>query len=227
VEPLLPGASWLYDIVEDGKKTTETQTVSRRATTFKGKQVYETTSKRPGEDKDVDVEGIGPHGESILYQVKDEDGPMTFDPPIATPAAMKVGQHVHLQGKVVAYLDSYRLTGTYSIDIDALRTQRVTVRAGTFRTLKLRAALAVSLSHHGSGLDLVMTATGTDTDWVAKGVGSVKGISTFHAEADGNGRHFEEESVETQALRSFDIPATRARAARPMFSAVEIPLGVF
>jgi hypothetical protein len=80
------------------------------------------------------------------------------------------------------------------------------VPAGTFATVKVRIKLDFSVEYHKNGDDLVMKSVGTETEWLAKGVGTIKNVQKTHFDDTTNGRREVSDGTEIDVLRSYSIP---------------------
>jgi len=191
--PLADGNSWTYSV--DGFST-DTVTVSPGTTLINGVatkglqhsggwMAYYTN----------DTNGIRQHGEF------DPSGTLAFNPPVVyVPGTTDVSDVVNTSGTVTFSMPSISATPfifnyTNTAVVEAFET--ITVPAGAFKTLRVRATLRI----FGTSQDVPIDITLVGTDWYAKLIGIMKYVG---ADSDG---------TETAVLTSTNI-------VPPIFSSI-------
>jgi hypothetical protein len=104
-----------------------------------------------------------------------------------------------LQGTIVMPGDPQApASGTYSMEMQQIGQETITVPAGTFETIKIQSNTMVEIISSFSGAELPIKFSGTTVTWYAPGVGYVKVTEN----GDYGGELF---SVNTE-LQSYNIP---------------------
>jgi len=80
--------------------------------------------------------------------------------------------------------------------------------AGTFSTVKIQSSISIVLTYNKAGHKISLSMSGTDSLWLAKGIGKVREILTSHTETNINGRRKVEDGICKDALRSYTSPTT-------------------
>jgi len=150
---------------------------------------------------EVNYENFSSSGQIQLHGIGDDSLSMVFSPPVAFPKLAKVGQRTVMDGKIDMVEDSVRIRGIYHSEIRVLANEKVQVRAGTFNCVKVQFTIDLSLKFQKHAMHMI----DTQTDWMAKGVGSVKWTEKSHTETTDNGRHKVEESLSKSSLSSYSI----------------------
>jgi len=203
--PLIPGSTWAYDIVDDGKHLTSTESIATQTKRIHGERAFQRISDWSDGTRDISLENFSAGGQLHLHRAGDNSTQLTFSPAVAFPKLARVGQRVQTQGRL-DITDSVHLTGTYHTDVQVIGTERITVPAGTFASIKVRMKLDISVEYHKNGDNLVMRVVGTETEWLAKGVGTIKNVQKTHSDETTNGRRKVSDGVEIDVLRSYSIP---------------------
>jgi len=200
--PLAAGSQWVYHIVDDGQRRTDTETISSGMKRMHAQMVWQRViDSSDGSGQNVNYENFSTSGQIQLHGVGDDSLSLIFSPPIVFPKLARVGQRAVTDGKLDAISDSGRTRGTYHSDIRVLGNEKVRVRAGTFNCLKVQFTVDISLKSQKSS----MHAVDTQTAWMAKGVGNVKWIERDHTETTDNGRRKVDNSLSKSSLYSYSI----------------------
>lgn len=89
-------------------------------------------------------------------------------------------------------------SGTFSVTMQEMGNETVTVPAGTFETIKFQATITLDIVGEFQGIQVPMRITGSTITWFAPNVGQVKAISN----SDFGGSPF----TITTELQSYNIP---------------------
>ena len=205
-EPLVQGAQWIYNDVDDGKRSTETETISPQMKRMHGQWVFEQVTDYSDGTQSRDYMNYSASHQLQLHRSVDADSDIGFSPPLLFPLRAIAGQRIVSDGKVDAILFSISMTGRYHNVTEVLGKERVTVPAGTFSTIKVRTTGEFTVEYHKRGVNVSMKMSGTSIDWVAKGVGSVKSNSVNHIEATVNNKHKKGDTKSRSTLKSYSIP---------------------
>ena len=201
--PLAAGSQWVYHIVDDGQRRTDTETISSGMKRMHAQMVWQRLIDSSDGSHEVDYENFSTSGQIQLHGVGDDSTSLIFGPAIVFPKWAKVGQRTVMSGKVDSIDDSGRRKGTYRSEVKILGAQRVRVRAGTFNCLKVQFTIDFSVKWQNVSAHVIHTQTA----WMAKGVGNVKWIETDHIETTDNGRHTTDDGVAKSSLSSYSIAA--------------------
>ena len=204
--PMTPGSQWVYNEVDDGVRSTSTETIAASTVRIHGQRTIQSIEE-DSSGRSISLYSISPSGEIQLQRIKDEDSTITFNSPVTYPKYFRLGQRAIIEGEVeiVFYSGQIRMKGEYHAEILSARREQVRVPAGTFSTLKVEMKLEMSGEYHKGGVNIEFSAAGVVTDWSAKGVGSVKSSDKSHLEMAVNDRHKVEDSVSKSSLRSYTI----------------------
>jgi hypothetical protein len=204
--PMTPGSQWVYNEVDDGVRSTSTETIASSTVRIHGQRTIQSIEE-DSDGRSVSLYGIRPSGEMQLYRIKDEDSTITFKSPVTYPKYFRLGQRAIVEGEMEIVLNSeqIRMKGEYHVEILSARREQVRVAAGTFSTLKVEMKLEMSAEYHKDGINIEISSNGILTDWSAKGVGTVKSSDRSHTELAVNGRHKVEDSRSKSSLRSYTI----------------------
>ncbi|GAB4420120.1 MAG: hypothetical protein Kow002_08290 [Anaerolineales bacterium] len=93
---------------------------------------------------------------------------------------------------------SANATGTAHYDFTALGEESLTVPAGTFNAMKIKAVLTLNIKVSYAGTETPVSLTSTTDIWFVPGVGWVKAIST--------GQFMGQQTDDTIELQSYNIP---------------------
>jgi len=204
--PLIRGSTWPYGIVDDGKHLTSTEPIATQTKRIHGERAFQRISDWSDGSRDISLENFSAGGQLHLHRVGDDSSQLTFSPAVSFPKLARVGQRVQMTGRLDFTDGSVHLTGTYHTDVQVTGTERITVPAGTFATIKVRMKVVTSVEYHKNGDNLVMKDVGTETEWLAKGVGTIKNVQKTHFDDTTNGRREVSDGMEIDVLRSYSIP---------------------
>jgi len=204
--PLTPGSQWVYNEVEDGVRSTSTETIAASTVRIHGQRTFQSIEEDT-DGRSVSLYSVSPSGAIQLHRIKDEDSIIIFKSPVTYPKYFRLGQRAIVEGEIefVLYSGQIRMKGEYHVEILSARKEQVRVPAGTFSTLKIEMKLEMSAEYHKDGINIEISSSGVVTDWSAKGVGSVKSSGTSHLKLAANGRHKVEDSNFKSSLRSYTI----------------------
>ena len=204
--PLIPGSTWSYDIVDDGKHFTSTESIATQTKRIHGERAFQRISDRSDGTRNLSLENFGAGRQLHLHRVGEDSTQVTFTPAVSFPKLARVGQRVQMNGRLDITDGSVHMTGTYHADDEVIGTERITVPAGTFATIKVRMKINLSVSYHKNGDNLVMKDVETETEWLARGVGTIKNVQKTHSDDTTNGRREVSDGMEVDVLRSYSIP---------------------
>jgi len=205
-EPLVPGAQWVYNSVDDGKRTTDTETISPQMKRMHGQRVFEQIDDSSDGSRSWSYVNVSASGQLQQHGGKDEDSNMWVTPPMLFPKLAKPGQRSVSDGKTDLILFGYHMTGRFHSEMEVLGQERVTVPAGTFSTIRVRGTMELTAEYHKRGVNISVKLTGSGVDWLAKGVGTVKDNSVSHIKASVNDKHKTVDSKSRSVLKSYSIP---------------------
>jgi hypothetical protein len=204
--PLTLGSQWVYNEVEDGVRSTSTETIAASTVRIHGQRTFQSIEE-DSDGRSISLYSISSSGAVQLHRIRDEDSTITFNSPVTFPKYFRLGQRAIVEGEmeIVMYSGQIRMKGEYHVEILSARREQVRVPAGTFSTLKVEMKLEMSAEYHKGGVNIEVSSTGVLTDWSAKGVGSVKSSDKSHTELAVNGRHKVDDSTSRSSLRSYTI----------------------
>jgi hypothetical protein len=200
--PLVHGAKWVYEEVDDGKRVTETETIAPRKTSVNNEMAFRRISRDSNGDTDSSLENLSPQGIFQLHRA----GGMTFVPPIRFPELPLVGERARTQGGLHMRVGERTFVGIFNVLVDILAKERVRVPAGTFSTIKVRMTVNVTVEHREPGVNVKARFKGTDTVWLARGVGGVKAVGKAQSDVTLNGKRELDDHLSSSVLRSYSIP---------------------
>ena len=204
--PLIRGSTWSYDIVDDGKHLTSIETIATQTKRIHGERAFQRISDWSDGSRGITFENFSAAGQLHLHRAGDDSSHLTFSPAVSFPKLARVGQRVQTSGRLDFTDGSVHFTGTYHADAQVTGTERITIPAGTFATIKVRMKVTLSLEYHKNGDNIVMKDVDTETEWLAKGVGTVKNVQKTHSDDTTNGRREVSDGMEIDLLRSYSIP---------------------
>jgi hypothetical protein len=142
------------------------------------------------------AEGISVQGMTAELKTSDVSG--VSIPPTLT-SGMQWQYSLKLQGTIVMPGDPQApANGIYSVIMQELGTETVTVPAGTFDAIKIQSNSTVDITSSFAGTDVPIKFSGTTITWYAPGVGYVKSVEN----GDFGGQAFSA----TTELQSYSIP---------------------
>jgi hypothetical protein len=203
--PLKPGWRWVYNESSGPVRATSTEKIMADTVLVHGERAFQRLTTDPDGEL-IGLENVSASGRVQWHRVTDDTLIMTFSPAWAFPKYARVGQRSTLEGGVDMKEGGVRLRGQYQVDIQVLKMEKIKVPAGTFSTVKIQMSIDISVEYHRGGHDASLRATGTDTQWLAKGIGKVKEIDTHHLVSSIDGKRKVEDDTVKNALRSFTRP---------------------
>jgi hypothetical protein len=203
--PLQPGWEWRYTELGGSARARSTERISPETQLVHGERAMQ----RVIDDHDgqsISLENISARGRVQWHRMMDDSLTMTFTPAWEFPKYARVGERVALVGKVDMASEGIHLRGQYHVNISVEKMERIKVAAGTFNTVKIVMDLDISVEFHNGSNNASLHATGTDTKWLAKGIGKIKEIDTHRTESKVNGKKKVEENTVRDVLRSYTRP---------------------
>jgi hypothetical protein len=202
--PLKANAQWVYDVIEDGTSGSYTMRVlptQETVGTTKAWVLSDAWSK-------IDV-AIGDKGLQALKDRSVESGnpdQTIYDTPMMLlPASLTTGKATTFSGPAHGKTDNGEAwTGTMKVTDTLVRTERVTVPAGTFSAFRIQQTKV--LTERAKSGAWRSTKTWTETFWFVKNVGIVKVGSVTITQFWRNGvAERPESNTWAQALRSYRV----------------------
>jgi hypothetical protein len=203
--PLQPGWEWRYTEIGGSVRATSTERIDPATKLVHGERAFQRVIN-DHEGQSISLENISAGGRVQWHRMMDESLIMTFTPALAFPKYARVGERAALVGKIDMASEGIHLRGQYHVNISVEKMERVKVAAGTFNTVKIVMDLDISVEYHNGSNSASLHATGTDTKWLAKGIGKIKEIDTHHTESTVNGKKNVEENTVRDVLRSYTRP---------------------
>jgi hypothetical protein len=202
--PLTQGSTWQFLDVDDGKSSTSTETILSGTEAANGERALRRASDDE-DGRDISLENYSRDGRLQFHGVRADEGGMKFHPAVAYPKFATPGAHVTDEGTIDMRYRSVPLKGTYHFEIRVLKREQVKVAAGTFSTIKVQMIQEFVVENHRNGHDIVLKFSGTDTQWLAKGVGRVKSVGDSHIRITADGKSDRDDGVDKSALQSYSI----------------------
>jgi hypothetical protein len=202
--PMIRSSSWEYQVIDNGRHQTRTDTLIGRMTRVHGQSAFKLVHKYSDRSDNYDLENLSQSGQIQWHLL----GDVSFTPAMILPRLAKSGQHTHGEG-AASVTAAFRPRGQYTVDFTVLKAERVQVPAGTFSCVKVRMNLDLNVGHHDAQDDISIHVVSSATIWWAKGIGMVKEAATAKAEATVNGDHQVSNSATTTTLSSYHIGQQR------------------
>ncbi|HEV8292787.1 MAG TPA: hypothetical protein VGP94_12725, partial [Tepidisphaeraceae bacterium] len=145
--PLFRGSQWVYNVVDDGKRRTDTETIALQTKRMHGQQVYQRVIDSSDGERGFNYENLSGSGQIQFHGMGDNSLSLIFSPPIVFPKLARVGQRTEMDGKLDAIEESVRMRGTYHAEVRVVGTEKVRVAAGTFNCLKVQMTMDFSFKY--------------------------------------------------------------------------------
>ena len=217
--PLPDGATWTYH-VSDG--TTETRTVAGTKS-FNGAQVTIIRDQAGNENYFTnDNAGIGFHGGFFVDPVNGDETD-TYNPPFLISSRDSIiGTQVSSSGSTTAVQAGATLTLSYTSASTPLAIETITVPAGTFtNAVHLRVTVNYSGVMNGTAVNFSKTLD----EWLVRGVGSVREVSTDTMGSTSTTWELQSSNVPNIVPNAFAFPPKTVQAAGVLVVSDPITVG--
>lgn len=181
--PLASGTTWVYSEVQDGATFTSTTQVMSKPFVVRGAKSRELRTTSTNGAVSSDYSSLDKSGVLRVHAERSQSGSSTsyetyIGPYIAMTNAVAPRSVIRSTGRVASILSTEtttgRWSGTYNVELKAVKYEKVRVPAGTFRCLRVRVTAKEVLTL-GTG-KVIFTSTGNQ--WFADAVGRVKSTAT-------------------------------------------------